>query len=126
MSYTIKNLRDVEDVAPKAGIDSRLEARFCFADLEANDTGLAYERIKPGQRALTHRHANAEEIYVVIAGSGRVKLGDDVHDVAQLDAIRVAPTVVRSFEAGPEGLDLLAFGPRHEGDGEVIREDVWS
>jgi quercetin dioxygenase-like cupin family protein len=125
MSYTIKNLRDVEDVAPKAGIDERLEARFCFKDLAATDTGLAYQRIKPGQRALTHRHDNAEEIYVVIGGSGRVKLDDDVREIAQLDAIRVAPTVVRSFEAGPEGLDLLAFGPRHEGDGEVVSDDLW-
>jgi mannose-6-phosphate isomerase-like protein (cupin superfamily) len=125
MSHTIKNLRDVKDVAPNAGIDDRLEARFCFKDLEAADTGLAYQRIKPGQRALAHRHENAEEIYVVIAGSGRVKLGDEVHDIAHLDAIRVAPTVVRAFEAGPNGLDLLAFGPRHEGDGEIIRMDVW-
>lgn len=125
MSHTIKNLRDVVDVAPSAGIDDRLEARFCFKDLDATDTGLAYQRIKPGQRALAHRHENAEEIYVVIAGSGRVMLGGDAHDIAHLDAIRVAPTVVRAFEAGPDGLELLAFGPRHEGDGEIIKDDVW-
>lgn len=125
MSYTIKNLRDVEDVAPKFGFDAIQEARFPFRDLDAEDTGLAYHRIKAGQRGFGHRHESAEEIYVVVAGSGRIKLDDDVHDIAALDAIRVAPRVLRAFEAGPDGLELLAFGPRHEGDGEILRGDVW-
>jgi mannose-6-phosphate isomerase-like protein (cupin superfamily) len=125
VSYTIKNLRDVEDVAPKFGFDSVQEARFPWRDLDAQDTGLAYHRIKPGQRGLGHRHENAEEIYVVVSGSGRVKLDDAVVDVDALDAIRVAPQVVRAFEGGPDGLELLAFGPHHAGDGEVLQEDVW-
>jgi quercetin dioxygenase-like cupin family protein len=126
VSYSIKNLREVEDVAPKFGFDSVQEARFPFRDLDARDTGLAYHRIKPGQRGLGHRHENAEEIYVVLGGSGRVKLDDEVVEIQALDAIRVAPTVVRAFEAGSDGLELLAFGPRHEGDGEILREDVWA
>ena len=126
VSYTIKNLRDVEDVAPKFGFDSVQEARFPFRDLDAQDTGLAYHRIKPGQHGLGHRHENAEEIYVVLGGSGRIKLDDEVVDIQALDAIRVAPDVVRAFEAGSDGLELLAFGPRHEGDGEILREDVWA
>lgn len=126
MSYTIKNLREVEDVAPKFGFDSVQEARFPFRDLDAQDTGLAYHRIKPGRRGLGHRHENAEEIYVVLGGSGRMKLDDEVVEVQALDAIRVAPDVVRAFEAGSDGLELLAFGPRHEGDGEILREDVWA
>jgi mannose-6-phosphate isomerase-like protein (cupin superfamily) len=126
VSYTIKNLRDVEDVAPKFGFDSVQEARFCFRDLKAEDTGLAYHRIKPGRRGLGHRHENAEEVYVVLAGNGRVKLDDEVAEIGPMDAIRVAPNVVRAFEGGPDGLELLAFGPRHEGDGEVLPDDVWS
>ena len=126
VSYTIKNLREVDDVAPKFGFDSVQEARFPFRDLVAQDTGLAYHRIKPGQRGLGHRHEHAEEIYVVLAGSGRMKLDDEVVDVKALDAIRVAPRVIRAFEAGSDGLELLAFGPRHEGDGEILREDVWA
>ena len=56
----------------------------------------------------------------MISGAGRIKLDDDVLDIERLDAIRVAPTVTRAFEAGPDGLELLAFGARHEGDGEII------
>jgi mannose-6-phosphate isomerase-like protein (cupin superfamily) len=72
-----------------------------------------------------YTHKNTEEVYVVIAGSGRVKLGDEIVDVVELDAIRVSPTVERGFEAGPEGISLLAFGPRHDGDGEVL-QDWWT
>jgi quercetin dioxygenase-like cupin family protein len=62
---------------------------------------------------------------VVLAGRGRVKLDDDVHEVGPLDAIRVAPHVLRAFAAGPEGLELLVFGPHHAGDGEIIKEGFW-
>jgi mannose-6-phosphate isomerase-like protein (cupin superfamily) len=126
VSYTIKNLREVEDVAPKFGFSEVQEARFARGDLESESIGLAFHTVRPGRRqAFAHRHQQAEEIYVVLSGSGRVKLDDDVQDVAPMDAIRVAPQVARAFEAGPQGLELLVFGPRHAGDGEVIREDFW-
>lgn len=125
MSFTIKNLRDVEDVAPRFGFDAVQEARFPWRALEAQSTGLAYHVIKPGQRGLGHRHEEAEEIYVVIGGNGRVVLDGEIAELRQLDAIRVAPPVVRAFEAGPDGLELLAFGPHHEGDGEILKEDPW-
>ena len=126
MSYAIKNLRDVEDSAPKFGYGDIQEARFPRGDLGARDTGLAYHVLKPGRRqGFAHRHDEAEEIYVVLRGSGRVKLADEVAAVRELDAIRVAPEVVRACEAGEAGLELLAFGPRHEGDGVLVREDVW-
>jgi quercetin dioxygenase-like cupin family protein len=79
----------------------------------------------PGKRGSAHRHEHAEEICVVLSGSGRVKLDDDTRDLHPLDAVRIAPQVARAFEAGPEGLELLVFGPRHGGDGEVLREDFW-
>jgi mannose-6-phosphate isomerase-like protein (cupin superfamily) len=123
MSYTIKNLRDVEDSAPKFGFDSVQEARFAWSDLEAERTGLSFHRVKPGCRqGFAHRHEEAEEIYVILSGTGRLKLDDDVVDVKPLDAIRVAPAVLRSFEAGDEGLEILATGARHEGDGEIVAE----
>ena len=42
-----------------------------------------------------------------------------------MDAIRVAPKVARGFEAGPEGLELLVFGPHHDKDGELVTEGFW-
>jgi mannose-6-phosphate isomerase-like protein (cupin superfamily) len=81
--------------------------------------------VRPEQRqGFGHKHDKAEEIYVVLSGSGRAKLDDDVIDLGTMDAIRVAPNVTRAFEAGSEGLELLAFGPRHDGDGELV-QDFW-
>ena len=126
MSYTIKNLRDVKDMAPEFGFGELQEAHFAHGDLETERTGISYMVVKPGKRqGFAHKHDEAEEVYVVVGGSGRAKLGDEVKEISHLDAIRVAPSVVRAFEAGDDGLELIAFGPRHEGDGEIIKEDVW-
>jgi mannose-6-phosphate isomerase-like protein (cupin superfamily) len=93
--------------------------------MDAENTGLSYHVVRPEQRqGFGHRHENAEEIYVVLSGSGKAKLDDEILDIDTMDAIRVAPQVTRAFEAGPEGLELLAFGPRHEGDGELV-QDFW-
>ena len=119
--YTVKNLADVEDSAPRFGYGELQEARFASNDLETERTGFSFHRVKPGKRqGFAHRHDNAEEVYVVLSGSGRVKLDDEVMPIERLDAIRVAPAVTRQFEGGPEGLELLVFGPRHEGDGELV------
>jgi mannose-6-phosphate isomerase-like protein (cupin superfamily) len=126
MSHTIKNLRDSEDMAPKFGFDAVQEARFPWRDLGAEQTGLGFMRVKPGQRqAFAHRHDQAEEIYVILSGTGRIKLDDEISDVGPLDAIRIAPGVARSLEAGDSGLEYLAFGPHHEGDGEILEGDFW-
>lgn len=127
MDYAIKNLREVEDVAPKFGFSEVQEARFPREDLSAETIGLAFHRVKAGKRqAFAHRHHQAEEIYVILTGTGRIKLGDEVKEIGPLDAIRVAPNVARAFEADPqENLELLVFGPRHAGDGEVISEGFW-
>ena len=119
--YTLKNLTDVEDSAPKSGFGDIQEARFAKDALETEDTGFSYHRLKADQRQpFAHKHERAEEVYVVIGGSGRVKLDEDLVELDTLDAIRVAPEVTRAFEAGPSGLELLAFGPRCDGDGEVL------
>ena len=121
MSYTVKNLAEVEDSAPKFGFDEVQEARFPREDLDAESIGLAFLTVKPGKRqAFAHRHDNAEEIYVVLEGSGRLKLDDEIIEVERLDAIRVSPEVMRNFEAGPGGIEVLAVGARHDGDGEVV------
>jgi mannose-6-phosphate isomerase-like protein (cupin superfamily) len=119
--YTLKRLTDVEDSAPKFGFGEIGEARFATAALDAEDTGFSHHRLRAGRRQpFGHRHEDAEEVYVVLAGAGRVKLDEEVVEISRLDAIRVAPGVTRAFEAGPDGLELLVFGPRREGDGELI------
>src|SRR4051812_16380277 len=119
--YTLKKLTDVEDSAPRFGFAEVQEARFATGDLGAEHTGVSHLRVKSDRRqGFAHKHENAEEVYVVLAGSGRVKLDDEIVKIEALDAIRVAPGVTRQFEAGPDGLELIAFGARHEGDGEII------
>jgi mannose-6-phosphate isomerase-like protein (cupin superfamily) len=126
MSYTVKNLREVEDMAAKHGFGDVQEARFPRDDLEAESIGLAHIVVKPGKRqAFAHRHNEAEEVYVILSGSGRIKLDDEIVEVGELDAIRIAPEVARAVEAGDEGITLLAFGPRHAGDAEMIQEEFW-
>jgi mannose-6-phosphate isomerase-like protein (cupin superfamily) len=119
--YTHKSLEDVKDSAPEFGYGDRQEARFATGDLEAESTGVAHLRVKPGMRqGFAHRHDEAEEIYVVVSGAGRVKLDDEIVELRALDALRVAPGVTRQFEGGPDGIELIVFGSRHEGDGEIF------
>jgi mannose-6-phosphate isomerase-like protein (cupin superfamily) len=126
MSYTIKNLRETEDKAPGFGLAEIGEAHFPAGELGAESTGMAFYAMRPERRqAFAHRHDEAEEVYVVVSGSGKMMLDGEIREVVALDAIRVAPEVVRAFEAGPDGMELIAFGPRHEGDGELIREGFW-
>jgi mannose-6-phosphate isomerase-like protein (cupin superfamily) len=123
--HTQINLDVVEDVAPGNGFGDRWEARVARAALDAEQTGVSHFRLRSGKRSpFSHRHRNAEEIYVILAGAGQVKLDDDLFAVRAHDAIRVAPGVARAFEAGPDGLEFLAFGPHHEGDGEPV-DDPW-
>ena len=126
MSYTKKNLRDVEDSAVKFGLSDAQEARFARRDLAAKQTGLTHLIIKPGQReAFAHRHRDAEEVYVVLAGSGRVKLDDDMVDLTELDAVRVGPGTTRQLEAGANGLEVLIVGAHVEADVEQV-SDFWT
>jgi mannose-6-phosphate isomerase-like protein (cupin superfamily) len=118
--FTHKKLEEVEDSAAAHGYGDRMEARFAQADLEAEKTGFSFHRIRPGKRQpFGHKHDDAEEVYVVVRGEGLLKLDDEIIEVETLDAIRVSPEVMRAFEAGDEGLEVLVFGPHHEGDGEV-------
>jgi mannose-6-phosphate isomerase-like protein (cupin superfamily) len=118
--YTHKSLEDVHDSAPDFGFGEIAEARFATGDSGAEQIGLAFHRLKPDtHNAFGHHHDEAEEVYVVIAGSGRMKLDDEIIEIGRLDMIRVAPEVWRGFSPGPEGLEVLAFGARHEGDGEI-------
>jgi quercetin dioxygenase-like cupin family protein len=119
------NLAEVSDAAPANGFGDRWEARVARGDLHAEQTGLTHFRLHPGKRSpFMHRHKRGEEIYVILAGNGRIKLDEEIFAVRALDAVRVAPQVARAFEAGPDGLEFIAFGPHHDADGEPV-DDRW-
>jgi uncharacterized cupin superfamily protein len=124
-AYTIKNLAEVEDAAPRSGFGDVWEARVARSALGAEQTGVSFFRLNPGRRsAFSHRHAEAEEIYLILRGRGRMKLDEDIVEVGPLDAVRVAPSVVRAFEADADGLDFLVVGAHHPRDGELV-DDGW-
>jgi mannose-6-phosphate isomerase-like protein (cupin superfamily) len=124
LGYTHVNFDEVDDAAPANGFGDRWEARVAREALRTEQTGLTYFRLRPGKRSpFSHRHTAAEEIYVVLSGTGKVKLDDRFVDVRPLDAIRIAPGVARAFEAGAEGLEFIAFGPHHPGDGDPVEDD---
>ena len=126
MSYTIKNLKEASDAAAEAGLSDSLEARFAHQDLDSERSGISYQVVKAGRRQpFAHKHEEMEEIYVVISGTGKVKLDDEVKDVCPLDAVRISPETVRAFEAGDDDLVLLAFSPRAEGDAEIVQDFSW-
>ena len=110
--YTKLNLtEDVENSAEKFGMGEVLQAHFARQAIEATNFGLSLQRLKPGARMpFGHRHTEQEEVYVVVGGSGRLKIEDEVLELAQWDAVRVDPELVRNLEAGPNGMDILAFG----------------
>jgi quercetin dioxygenase-like cupin family protein len=119
--FEIKNLDDFDDSAPQFGFGDVAEARFAAGQMDLTQAGFSLYRLKAGKRQpFGHRHDAAEEVYLVLSGSGRVKLDDELRDIRRLDAIRVAPEITRGFEAGPDGLEVLAFGQRFEGDGELL------
>jgi len=123
--FTLVNLEDVEDMAPRFGFGEQGEARFANRSLGASSTGLSHQRLRPGVRqAFGHRHQHAEEVFLVLAGDGRVKIDDELRHVRPLDAIRIAPGSARAFEAGPDGLEFVVFGPHHTGDA-VLDTNFW-
>lgn len=119
--YTLRNLKEIEDAAPRFGIEG-VEARFGRGELDLEHSGVSYQRYEPGARlAFAHRHREQEELYVVVAGGGTMALDEELVELRPWDALRVAPEVTRCVEAGPDGLELLAFGaPRVDGDTEML------
>jgi uncharacterized cupin superfamily protein len=109
--HTIVNLNDVEDMGPKFGYAPNLQARFVGSVLGLEKSGLSFQRLAPNFRMpFGHKHKQQEEVYVVVRGSGRLKLDDEIVDVKELDVVRVPGEVMRAFEAGSDGIEVLAFG----------------
>ena len=124
MPFTLRNLKeDLEDVGSRFDGAPDLEFRLATDALELENSGLSYPRVPPGYRfPYGHTHKTQEEVYVVLRGSGRMKLDDEIVDVKEWDVVRVPPDMWRAYEAGPEGLEILVFGAPNLG--ENPRDDV--
>ena len=110
-SYTKTNLRQVEDQAPNFGMPAEMQARFARTPLEGKSLGLSLLTLGPGFRIpFAHKHAHQEEVYVVVRGSARIKVEDEIVELGEWDAIRFDKDTMRNVEAGPDGVEYLAFG----------------
>jgi mannose-6-phosphate isomerase-like protein (cupin superfamily) len=122
--YTRVNLKEVEDSAGDASPD--LEARFGRKHLDSEHLGVSYFRYGPGFRSpIGHSHREQEEAYVVVSGSGLMRLDDEILELRAWDVVRVAPTVVRGFEGGPDGLEVIAIGADRPEGGDGVRVAEW-
>jgi mannose-6-phosphate isomerase-like protein (cupin superfamily) len=125
--YTKVNLKDdVDDQAPNFGLEGNIEARMARVPLELEHQGVSYQRIAPNYRVpFAHRHKNQEEVYILLSGSLRVKLEDEVVELRPFDALRVHKDTMRGFEGGPEGAELIAVGAPNTGPGDAEVENGW-
>jgi uncharacterized cupin superfamily protein len=125
--YTHKSLPDVKNMAPQFGMPEEMQARFARQSLGLDRTGLTYFRLGPRVRIpFGHRHEDQEEVYVVVRGSARIKVGDDVLELRELDAVRVAGDTMRNLEGGPDGAEVIAFGERAGQDQSEMVPGWWS
>jgi mannose-6-phosphate isomerase-like protein (cupin superfamily) len=125
-AYTITNLMEIEDSASqRAG----MSARFARSHIDSEQIGVTLISYEPGVRSpMGHSHREQEEVYVIVSGSGRIKLDDDILELRPWDVVRVAPSTVRALEAGADGLEVIAIGAARPegGDGVAAPEDWWS
>ncbi len=130
MPFTLKNLKgDLDDVGANFDGAPDLEFRLATQALELEQSGLGYQRIPPNYRfPYGHTHKEQEEVYLVLRGSGRMKLDDEIVDLHQWDAVRVAAGTWRGYEAGPEGLEIIVIGAPNLGEnprGDVEGKRDW-
>ena len=125
--YTKHNLKDVEDAAPKFGMPSELEARFARRALAGETLGLSHMKLAPNFRVpFGHRHTAQEEVYVLVAGSARIKLDDEIVELVPWDAVRIGKATMRNVEAGPDGAEYLAFGAGDDPQDAELAPGWWS
>jgi mannose-6-phosphate isomerase-like protein (cupin superfamily) len=127
-AYTHLNLKDdVDDQAPNFGLAPNLEFRMARVPLEMENAGISYLRVGPGFRMpFGHKHKQQEEVYVLVKGSAKIKIEDDVRELKQWDAVRLHRDTMRSFEGGPEGAEFIAIGAPNTGPGDAdMTQDWW-
>ncbi len=127
--YTKLNIKDdVDDQAPNFGLSPDLEMRMARDPLGMENAGVSYQRLAPNFRVpFGHKHKQQEEVYIVIGGSGRAKVEDEIVELNQWDAIRVHKDTMRGFEGGPDGMELIAIGAPNTGPGDgEVHQGWWS
>ena len=125
-AYAIVNLQeDVEDALSERM--PGIEGRFARTQLDSQHLGVSYLRYSPGVRSPSaHSHREQEEAYVVVSGSGQVRLDDEIRELRCWDVVRVDPATVRAFAAGDDGLELIAIGSdRPDGGDGVFVDPAW-
>ena len=125
--YTHINLKDdVDDQAPNFGLAGDIEARMARVPLGMENAGLSYLRLAPGFRIpWGHTHKQQEEVYVLVSGSARIKVDDEIRELRQWDAVRLHRDTIRSFEAGDEGAEFIAIGAPNTGPGDAELIQGW-
>jgi mannose-6-phosphate isomerase-like protein (cupin superfamily) len=125
--YSVQNLKEVQNQGENFGIDpGELQLRMAKDPLECENAGISYLMLGPGFRMpFGHTHKTQEEIYVLVTGSGRMKVGDDVIDLEPFTAVRVAPDTVRGYEGGPDGAELIVIGAPRTGSGDADTTPGW-
>jgi mannose-6-phosphate isomerase-like protein (cupin superfamily) len=123
--FTLVNLKEeVEDSASDRG--PALEARFARKHLDSAHLGVSYFHYGPGYRSqIGHSHREQEEAYIVVGGSGRIKLDEEIVELRLWDIVRVAPETVRAFEGGADGLELIAVGSDRPEGGDGVPFAGW-
>jgi mannose-6-phosphate isomerase-like protein (cupin superfamily) len=124
--YTRVNLKsDVQDMAPQFGMEG-IEARFARKNLELENSGLSRFRLEPGYRTpFGHTHSEQEEVYVVVSGSARVAIGDDVLELGEWDAVRIPSGTIHAMEGGQDGAEVLAFGAPNTDNKDADMQPGW-
>jgi len=125
--YTKVNLREVENMAPKFDMPAEMEARFARTPIEGETLGLSLFTLAPNFRIpFAHKHETQEEVYVVVRGSGRIKIEDDIVELGQWDAVRIPKDTMRAVEAGPDGIEYVAFGAGEDPKEVEMAPGWWS
>lgn len=123
--YTVQNLKQIDNAGAAFGLpEDQIELRLGRGPLGCETAGVSYMKLGPGYRApFGHSHGEQEEIYVLVSGSARMKIGDDMVDLQPFTAVRVAPASMRGYEGGPQGAELIVVGAPQpsspDGDGNV-------
>ena len=121
LSHTLVGLRELPDDNAEGSFGAGYDARFARAALDCEQIGLSLQRLDADARqTFAHHHRADEEVYVVLAGSGVASVDDETIALRPWSALRVAPGAVRTFAAGPDGLEFLAFGTHTEDDGNIV------